>query len=1367
MLLDPRLAELLLRWEQYRIEGVEVPAEELCRDCPELLDEFLEKLLSVQNTLHTLSPPTRGAAERESSEHSSPGGLPTIGDYQILYELGQGGMGVVYQAYDRKRCEMVALKTLHRSGASAIYRLKQEFRSLAEVTHPNLAALYELICTGQIWVIAMELIDGINFLAYVCSSQVSGDHESSESVQGSSKTELKSATGASRSESGHRPLPPQNYDRLRSALFQLVHGVLVLHSHGKLHRDIKPSNVLVTWEGRVVLLDFGLAADLNQEGVHESTEQHLTGTVAYMSPEQAAGLPLSVASDWYSVGVMLYEALTGRLPLSGTLAQLLNDKEKRVPLEPARIVCGIPEDLNSLCVDLLRSSPEARPTGATVLHRLSEQVLRKTLVSANAAASRQAVFVGRDAHLRELSDAFETVQRGCSSLIRLEGRSGAGKSMLAQHFLDRLMQQGRVVVLAGKCYERESVPYKTLDSLVDALSRYLRRLPDLEVQAILPREAQVLAQVFPALQRVASFASTPLRPLEIVDPHELQRRAFEALKELLARLGDRKPLILFIDDLQWGDVDGATQLAALLRPPGAPIIMLIASYRSEDTGSSPCLSILQRAFDKLGTALDQRTLSVDPLTHEEARDLAMMMLGHCDSASRELAETIARESGGNAFFVHELVQCVSARMEVAEGPTTGVLVLDDVLWARIQSLPAEPRRLLEVIAVSGQPLRLAEARLAADLSHDEHGVLAVLRSGRLIRSLASAESEEVETYHDRIRETILSHLPGEVIRDLHRRIALVLEASIAPLSEAVFNRPVDVLSLSSNGAGSGDSSSMKNHVSKRFFDLAYHFDAAGDSERAFPYAISMADQARSQYALEIAEQLYHIAERGAESMDDSARFPVAEHLGDVLMLRGRYPEAAVRFQSALTLTSDICVQARIEGKLGELAFKCGDMKTAVEATERALKMLNNRVPASVGGFLTCLFWETFVQLLHTWFPQLFVAHGDIDGTSKQLLTIRLHNRLAYSYWFVKGKVPCLWSHLRGMNQSERYRPTREMAQAYSSHAPVMSLIPNFSRGIKYAKQSHGIYKALGDLWGQGQSKHFHGHVLYAASRYAECVETCREAIQLLERIGDHWEVNVARYHIALSLYRAGDLSGAVVEANRMYRSGLELGDIQASGGALDPWARACEGHLNAVVLETELKRPRDDVQGTAMVLLAEGVRLFALDRTIEAINVFSRGNQIAEAAGVRNVYVFPHVPWLASAIRRQAEKAADTAPGDVPELLDRAKKAARRALRTARTFQTDLPHALRECGFIAALNGKAQIARRHFEESLLVAERQSARFEYAQTLLAIGRIGQQFAWSKATDHLTAGQEAINKLRANLHFSVHEIHNASVESKSFI
>ncbi len=249
---------------------------------------------------------------------SSDPGWPMLEGYDIQDVLGSGGMGTVFRAYDRERRRPVALKVMNRAGAAAILRFKHEFRTLLGVAHPNLVTLYELISDGQNWFLTMELLDGVNFLQYV--------RDEAPRRPG----RRPGSPGAASAEA--QPLTPGQRVRLRAATRQLADGIAWLHAAGKLHRDIKPTNVIVTREGRVVLLDFGLVAEQGSDGRHHSTEEHILGTAAYMAPEQAAGLPVSPATDWYSVGVMLFEALTGRLPfLGGALRGVDGQAEIRAP----------------------------------------------------------------------------------------------------------------------------------------------------------------------------------------------------------------------------------------------------------------------------------------------------------------------------------------------------------------------------------------------------------------------------------------------------------------------------------------------------------------------------------------------------------------------------------------------------------------------------------------------------------------------------------------------------------------------------------------------------------------------------------------------------------------------------------------------------------------------------------------------------------------------------------------------------------------------------------------------------------------------------------------------------------------------------
>ncbi|HLE64118.1 MAG TPA: serine/threonine-protein kinase, partial [Pyrinomonadaceae bacterium] len=380
--------------------------------------------------------------------------------FKIRRRLGSAGMGVVYEAHDREMDKVVALKALTGTEASHISRFKNEFRSLADVSHPNLVSLYEFMADGQYWFFTMELVHGVNFLEYVRPGFRSKRSQSSITptlIKSESQSEDEAAVYEAQTRQLDLPetaslanVSPEtsidramiksklDIERLTHAIRQLAEGLQALHQTGKLHRDIKPSNVLVSKEGRVVILDFGLVAQLEGTALHDSV--NLAGTPDYMSPEQGAQLPISAASDWYSVGVMLYQALTGRLPFSGKFFEVMVNKQTRDAPPPNQLVPQVPGGLNDLCVSLLRRNPKERPLGAEVLAILGQGTSGplKVASTASPASFEVSSFVGRQRHVKELIDSFETTRRGLTVTVYVHGISGMGKSSLVQHFIDVL-----------------------------------------------------------------------------------------------------------------------------------------------------------------------------------------------------------------------------------------------------------------------------------------------------------------------------------------------------------------------------------------------------------------------------------------------------------------------------------------------------------------------------------------------------------------------------------------------------------------------------------------------------------------------------------------------------------------------------------------------------------------------------------------------------------------------------------------------------------------------------------------------------------------------------------------------------------------
>ncbi|HMI94637.1 MAG TPA: serine/threonine-protein kinase, partial [Polyangiales bacterium] len=478
--------------------------------------------------------------------------FPASGRFQHKRRLGEGSMGAVFLAFDRERGTEVALKTLRRVDAMGIYRFKREFRALSDVVHPNLVGLYDLFHDGDLWYFTMEYVEGKDFLSYVLGE---------DRAPGRGTPERGIPHGALRELTVPHaiglellfPMPLRDEERLRAVLVQIAQGLIAIHSAGRLHRDLKSDNVLVTADGCAKVLDFGIAIE-RTSGTHGTLELGVMGTPAYMSPEQAAGAPVDEATDWYALGVMLYEALTGQVPFDGGYLEVMSEKQQVDPPAPSQMVSGVPPDLDELCCRLLHRNPAARPRGAAVLRALENQRAPLAVATTSSIpAEPDAPFVARAAELVALGRHLTQTDRGKPVVTLVHGPSGLGKTTLVEHFVTQLREDARAVALKGRCYEREAVPFKAFDSLIDALSRYLRRLPAVEAAELLPRDVMALAQLFPVLKRVEVVANARRRSIMPSDRQALRKRAFAALKELLVRLADRAPVVLFIDDLQWGD----------------------------------------------------------------------------------------------------------------------------------------------------------------------------------------------------------------------------------------------------------------------------------------------------------------------------------------------------------------------------------------------------------------------------------------------------------------------------------------------------------------------------------------------------------------------------------------------------------------------------------------------------------------------------------------------------------------------------------------------------------------------------------------------------------------------------------------------
>ena len=597
---------------------------------------------------------------------------------------------------------------------------------------------------------------------------------------------------------------PMEVEQFLHLAVGLAKALRRLHKQHLIHKDLKPSNILVeSASGQVWLTGFGIASRLGRERQSPDPPEFIAGTLAYMSPEQTGRMNRSIdsRSDLYSLGIMLYEMVTGILPFAASdPMEWVHCHMARQPRPPRERIQNIPSSVSAIVMKLLAKTPEGRYQTAAGVQR----DLRRCLTEWETRGSIDEFDIGerdipdqllipeklygRGPEIRTLLGAFErVVVGGRPELVLVSGYSGTGKSSVVNE-LHKSLVPPRGLFATGKFdqYKRD-IPYAPFAKAFQGLIRPLLTKTEEELSKwrdalheALDPNGQLLADLVPELKLV--IGEQPAVPeLPAQDAQNRFQQVFRRFIGVFAR--PEHPLALFFDDLQWLDAATLDLMENLLTQPEVKHLLLIGAYRDNEIDSSHPLMRKLQAIRQTGAGVQEIVLA--PLTREDLEQLIADAL-HCEpDRATPLAQLIHDKTGGNPLFAIQFIASLAEEGLLAfdhgegrwswelnrihaKGYTDNVV---DLMVGKVGRLPAETQNALKLLACLGNRTEFATLRMVyQESAGDIDGQLwEAIQAGLIFRS------EDSYTFlHDRVQEAAYSLITELSRSAAHLRIGRLL-----------------------------------------------------------------------------------------------------------------------------------------------------------------------------------------------------------------------------------------------------------------------------------------------------------------------------------------------------------------------------------------------------------------------------------------------------------------------------------------------------------------------------------------------------------------------------------------------------------------
>ncbi|HYR52695.1 MAG TPA: tetratricopeptide repeat protein [Candidatus Dormibacteraeota bacterium] len=1075
---------------------------------------------------------------------------PQVSHYKIESTLGQGGMGVVYLATDSVLHRRAALKFLPQGLAQdpeARRRFLNEGRAAATLNHPNAAVIYEVGADGDDIFLAMEYVPGVTLRELI--------------QQG-----------------------PLSWNEVVDLTLEILDALREAHSHGIVHRDIKGANIKRTPEGRVKVMDFGLAKITGGSTITQSGS--IVGTAAYMSPQQVTGQEVDGRADLFSLGVLMYELLTGRLPFTGdqsvALAHAILHED---PITIRELQPEVPADLEHIVFKaMMKSVLERYQSASEMIEDLTRfrdhDRMRRSGVheELDLVATREvfsvrrerflAPMVGRERPTERLLTLHREVRLGEGAAVCVAGEAGIGKSRLVEEFCRTCRREGSRVLVASCLFGGGGSSYLPV---ADALRQYfaLRGVDSAPaLQRFLFDRSPRLAGSIPVLSRFLRFAFATNGPTS-------EEELWEVLDQVVAFIAEERPLVFVLEDLQWADEGTVRLFHFIARRVGGRRVLLVGTYRPEETTSDAGgrQHALPEVLQLLGREERFERIELQRLSREEVMEVLRRLYPGAQWGE-EFGTLLYREAEGNPFFMVEILKLLTAEKVLAKHEDTWILATTvdrisvpekvyDVVMRRLSRLGAREREILELGAVEGDIFH--SGTILRGLGIERMQLLKTLQFLEQIHHLIHAAGPQYHFDHSKIREILYDSIPPELRIEYHTVVGQFLAESFGESEE---------------------------HASV----IAYNLLAAGLKSEALPFLILSATAAARLFAhadairyLERAESLLHDlhpnhppAERVRQLVE------IRKRRGDYEYAAGRYRAALVSYEVALDLTR-AAPEADLVRSIGRMHYLLGHPAEAQQSYDDALSRYQTLLEeARASGDESRL--NTALREL----GKLHFFKGDMENAERflreaiamaetrgdeRLRTAALNNLSGIHY--VRGDLDEAFAcHRTCLGIRQRLGDEAGLAQTHKNMGILHYRLGESQEAESHLSEALALYRKGVDRRGEAVTLRHLGNLHYQEGDHVGAQRHWEASLSLCRGLGNMEDLCSCLMNLGLVRFEQGHYASA----ERLYRESLE---IRSSQGLRTLFLALLHDNLAELYLDLhQVERAEEEVRLAEQIAVA-------------------------------------------------------------------------------------------------------------------------------------------------------------------------------------